>query len=403
MKSTNQHPSFSFYFIKTILYTTISVALYFVFRSGIGGIMHKLNILNPIENKIEDFELSDICFRVSHRKENYFDEHVIILNCANDNRKKISEKINTLFTGDEQPASIGVDIIFDGEDTTGNAELLDAVLKHIDKIVFACEIDADIKPRLSSNFYQQLLERNYGLMPITGRLQDYNINGTTRYFEPLILLQNGVLDTSFALKTILCSYTNIALDSLFKRKSGHSEEIINYRRLNSGESRYRLHNELLNDRSVYKNKIVLLGGDDPNFNRDKWFTPFNKYAGKSAPDMAGVEIHAQIISTILNNDYLNEAGWKTKILLWILYFLMNLCFIMWIARSSSYSHILLHIVLLLYSILLLILCCWFLESFKIKFEPADFIFPFYLCALLIYPLIKKIPYVNFYFKGEENH
>jgi CHASE2 domain-containing sensor protein len=67
---------------------------------------------------------------------------------------------------------------------------------------------------------------------------------------------------------------------------------------------------------LFKDKIVIMGflGDyfgDPSW-EDKYFTPLNKkVAGRANPDMFGVVVHANIVSMILNEDYVGElSGWE---------------------------------------------------------------------------------------------
>jgi len=61
-----------------------------------------------------------------------------------------------------------------------------------------------------------------------------------------------------------------------------------------------------------QNKIVIIGylGDelgDKKTTEDKFFTPLNaNYIGKANPDMYGVVVHANIVSMILKEDYINE-------------------------------------------------------------------------------------------------
>ncbi|NJM93588.1 MAG: CHASE2 domain-containing protein [Cytophagales bacterium] len=55
---------------------------------------------------------------------------------------------------------------------------------------------------------------------------------------------------------------------------------------------------------------------------DKFYTPLNKtYAGKANPDMYGVVIHANIVSMILNHDYVYTMAESTGVLVAIV-----LCF-----------------------------------------------------------------------------
>lgn len=67
---------------------------------------------------------------------------------------------------------------------------------------------------------------------------------------------------------------------------------------------------------VIKDKIVIMGflGEqlgDPSWS-DKFYTPLNKkLAGKANPDMFGVVVHANIVSMILSEDYIEQmADWQ---------------------------------------------------------------------------------------------
>ncbi|HMP99796.1 MAG TPA: CHASE2 domain-containing protein, partial [Cyclobacteriaceae bacterium] len=67
---------------------------------------------------------------------------------------------------------------------------------------------------------------------------------------------------------------------------------------------------------------------------DKFFTPLNKkYAGKTNPDMYGVVVHANVVSMIINEDYIDEiADWQETILAIVLCFL-NIMFCVWVYRT----------------------------------------------------------------------
>jgi len=75
-----------------------------------------------------------------------------------------------------------------------------------------------------------------------------------------------------------------------------------------------------NDLSFIKDKIVLMGFMGLSLNNktfeDIYFTPLNeRYAGKAFPDMYGVVIHANIISMILQENYIYiMPGWLSLVL-----------------------------------------------------------------------------------------
>ncbi|HPH47849.1 MAG TPA: CHASE2 domain-containing protein, partial [Chryseolinea sp.] len=78
------------------------------------------------------------------------------------------------------------------------------------------------------------------------------------------------------------------------------------------------------DPSVIKDKIVLIGFlgtyfGDPAWN-DKFFTPLNKkIGGRANPDMFGLVIHANIIASILSEEYIDQlADWQENVIAFII-------------------------------------------------------------------------------------
>ena len=76
---------------------------------------------------------------------------------------------------------------------------------------------------------------------------------------------------------------------------------------------------------MIKDKIVIIGSLGENFNErywieDKFFTPMNKrYAGRADLDMYGVVIHANIVSMVLDGDFLDKnsqlQGWIIAVII----------------------------------------------------------------------------------------
>ncbi|MBA4145391.1 MAG: hypothetical protein C0523_06495, partial [Cytophaga sp.] len=86
---------------------------------------------------------------------------------------------------------------------------------------------------------------------------------------------------------------------------------------------------------LFKDKIVLLGylGDyigDPAW-EDKFFTPLNKkVAGRANPDMFGLVLHANAVTMILNEDYINELPEWGKYGIAFLVCLLTVALFIWI-------------------------------------------------------------------------
>ena len=83
---------------------------------------------------------------------------------------------------------------------------------------------------------------------------------------------------------------------------------------------------------VFKDKIVILGymGSDLSDTSwdDKLYTPLNmEYAGRTNPDMYGVVVHANILSMILNGNFIDSMSERTGLLVGVLLCLLNVvCF-----------------------------------------------------------------------------
>src|SRR5204863_8612664 len=75
---------------------------------------------------------------------------------------------------------------------------------------------------------------------------------------------------------------------------------------------------------MIKGKAVIFGFlgkqlGDPSWS-DKFYTPLNKkLAGKANPDMFGVVVHANIVSMILDEDYVDQmSDWQQYLLAFVI-------------------------------------------------------------------------------------
>ena len=129
---------------------------------------------------------------------------------------------------------------------------------------------------------------------------------------------------------------------------GNDYEIINYRGniIDYGQTKLGGRYTALDVTDVFerkftpdliKGKIVLFGYMGDNFDdrswEDKFYTPLNvKYAGKSNPDMFGVVVHANIISMILNQDYIGKQSEKSGIITALIICFITVVFFTWIYK-----------------------------------------------------------------------
>jgi len=126
------------------------------------------------------------------------------------------------------------------------------------------------------------------------------------------------------------------------------------------------------DLSAIKGKIALLGyvNRDPNDILDKKFTPMNKrYSGKSTPDMNGIVIHANIISMVLDKNYIKKLPlWIAWLFAIIIGWLHMSFFIHYYLENHIWFHLAAKIAQLASAIFFVYLGIFLFDQFRIKLD-----------------------------------
>lgn len=311
------------------------------------------NAFDPIKQALSDFELTDYAFS-NLRPDPLVDERIILVNIGNIPRAAIAQQIRII--SQYKPKVIGIDGYFNCEgglrdtlncpqllDTLGNLLLSNAIQEAgnvvlVSKLLQSSSlsnsgvIDVYDSMEFSDPMFQDIAESGYANLVTDARYQeDVKI---CRSFIPHVALK-GKEELTFAVK-IAMLFDSVKTKNLLSRNK--EEELINYRgnieiqdvRIKSLRSKdlsttkYPVMFYALDVDQVFreeflpemiKDKIVIFGylGEyfgDPSWN-DKFFTPLNKkVAGRANPDMFGLVIHANILSMVLNGDFINElAEW----------------------------------------------------------------------------------------------
>ena len=230
---------------------------------------------------------------------------------------EVIEQIDSL-----QPKVIGLDVFFKNwKDPTADA-LLENVIRKSKNVVIACELkdeqheDLDKYNTCVRNFFAA--QKDHPL--IEGFVNaDGNPNSTIRTFTPkLFFRKEKSLDTiyNFAAQVVRL-YDETRFIKLIKRPG--NREIINFQPL---WIRKIDKNEIENNPDKITGKIVLIG----SLAEDKHKTPVNL-------QMNGMEIHAYVISTILEEDqYIDRlnAAWTTLMEILLCYLFALFC---WMATA----------------------------------------------------------------------
>jgi len=325
-----------------------------------------LDALDPIGAALSDMELTDITFS-QLREDPEPDTNIVIVNIGPLGRRGIAEQLMIL--NKYEPKIIGFDIFFDCAglpqdprfcpplaDTVGNEMLSIAIAqaKNIVMVTKLAQTDSLVALNLEEEVYDSLRRSDerfrigayegFANLETEAKFQDdYKV---CRRMPPTRMVNGEQL---YAYSVQMAYLYDSAKTERFLARN-NIWETINYKgnimdvygRTNYPNMFFALDwDDVLNENfwpGMLKDKIVLIGSLGDNFQDtswdDKFFTPVNKtYAGKANPDMYGIVVHANVVSMILSEDYIDEiADWQELILAIVICFL-NLIFCVWVYRT----------------------------------------------------------------------
>jgi CHASE2 domain-containing sensor protein len=321
------------------MFATVAV---FIFLILLGMIPVNFYVLNPMKMALKDFDFNDIRYAKAHKDEGIpIDRRIVVVNTGDLDRAQLGfliEKVN-----EYNPKVIGLDIFFDGPREPGKDSILKSVFARTKNLV-AVSVSyptehGEIKIR--ENYFDSVLpKRGYANLVA----EDV---GTIRYYAPFEEIDGKRYPQITS--AIVKEYNDTAYHRLEKR---HKQvETINYTRAVNDEDKKKYQiiepEDLYNDmvlKSQLEGKIVLLGyvNLDPNNIEDKKFTPMNhKFYGKQHPDMNGIIVQANIISMVLDGNYIKKMP---KWVAWVFAILIGWLHMSLYIRYYLESHIWFHLV-----------------------------------------------------------
>lgn len=315
------------------IFATIAV---FVFLVLLGLIPINFYVLNPMKLALKDFDFNDITYaKLEKGQDNPIDPRIAIVNIGHLDRAEIGfliDKINSY-----QPKVIGLDTWFEKEkDPEKDAILREAFLRAKNLVAVSVAIPQDHDFTIQKNHFDSAIAKR-GYANLIGEEI-----GTIRNYSPFEIVKGEKYPQITT--AIIKEYDTVAYNKLVKRKK--EVETINYtRRVNQ----YQIieHEDLMMDNvegSLLKDKIVLMGyiNLDQNDIEDKKFTPMNaKFAGKSLPDMNGIIVQANIISMVLDDNYIKKTP---KWVAWLLAIVIGWIHMSLFIRFYLEDHIWFHLV-----------------------------------------------------------
>lgn len=306
----------------TILIVGIEQALYYVYYN-----FKLFDILEPIEKifiqSSNDYELNDYVFaRLKEPKP--IDDRITLVNIGLLPRDGIAELLNIV--NKHQPAVVGVDTFFKVEKDSIRDAKLEEAFKNTQNLVLVNKL-ANYNPETDSF---DSLEVSISKFARHAQL------GFSNLIAPEAKSQNDLEKTraialqEYANDTLYKAF-GVKLVELFEPKKAEKSlarnnevEIINYsgnildttERLSTRFRAIDIEDIFLErfDSSFIQAKIIILGylgysiGDELS-TEDKYLTPlYEKYDEKGEPNMYGTVIHANIVSMILDEDYINSPS-----------------------------------------------------------------------------------------------
>lgn len=357
------------------LHCCLATVFVFVVLLGVSKIsdFKLFNAFDPISQALSDFELTDYAFS-NIRPQPLVEERIVLVNIGELTRPQIAEQIRLI--AQHKPRVIGVDSFFDCEgglrdtvncpqllDTLGNLLLANAIeeagnvvlvskLLQSDSLIKAKNIDILDSVESSDPMFMQHAVSGYANLPTGARYQeDVKI---CRSVIPRMTVEGKEL---YAFSVQMAMMYDSAKTAKFLAR-GKQEELINFRgniemenirdkasavtklaTTNYPVMFYALdvHQPFTGEflPEMIKDKIVIFGFLGKKFGdpawEDKFFTPLNnKVSGRANPDMFGPVVHANIVSMILNQDYVNELTDWQKYLIAVIFCFLNIMVFIWI-------------------------------------------------------------------------
>lgn len=336
---------------------------------------YNFDFLNPLQETVEDFVFTDIIYSRGIRNEPPPDTNIVIVNIGNHNRELLAEQINRI--NEYHPKLIAIDAFFRSlKNPVADSLLADALGKTKNLVL----ISETLGYTEETKTFDSLATSN----PV------FNHNATTgfanlvtegkeefrsaRIFSPKEIL-NGKVENAFGVEIARIAYPEQTKKFL---KRGNENEIINY---TGNKQKYYVLDamDLLDGRPIevsLKDKIVLMGFMGENFNmeantiQDKFFTPLNKkYVGKTYPDMFGIVVHANIVTMIEREAFIDEWPEYLGIIIGVLLCFVNIVIFFYVHDYlPSWYDLIVKFLQLLETIFLLFIVILFYQEKSLKID-----------------------------------
>ncbi|MBU3011398.1 CHASE2 domain-containing protein [Polaribacter vadi] len=336
-------------------------------------IFFNISVFDFIEDAFDDFSYLDLVQSKNIFKYDKVNSDIILVNIENRDREELAFLIDHL--ANQSPKVIGVDAVFrEQKDQFKDSILALTIKEHQDLLV-----GSFVYPNIQN--HKMFAFSNQGFVN----------------FNP-VADKNNVIRDFVTQKDSLSSFSYQIASKASKKEIAMNSGVrpIKY----YGNYQQFLHmsfNDVMLQETIpyLKNKVVILGYlglplGNVNDILDKKFTPINtNFTGKTIPDMYGVTVHANIINSLIKEDFIKETPTFILIIInLIVTFLTSWLFVIIYSKGFTHETLIEKVFQLTYSILMIWISL-LLFTKGIKFSVALII----LCPVLA---IEMMPYSEFF-------
>ncbi|UZR92369.1 CHASE2 domain-containing protein [Chondrinema litorale] len=289
----------------------------FLFMWMLGSIGVQFDFLNVFEEVLSDYNLTDVYYtKIRNNEAIPFDERIVLVNIgdASRGRGSIADEISIL--NKYNPKVIAIDAKFFGlkeDDPMGDFKLATAI-QEANNFIMASEfaVTSDTSTGWDTLYTPPpLFSQNAQTAFVNVGNLEFGDFTTWRTIPVKETTKKGKKEPCFPVK--IAEVYNEKAAQKFLARGNEIENI--YFKGNLDKFTKLDVDDVLKENFIpelIKDKIVIMGymGDhytDYYFDEDKFYTPLNeKQVGRGTPDMFGVVVHANVVSMILDENYINE-------------------------------------------------------------------------------------------------
>ena len=338
----------------------------FIFIIVLGLVPINFYFLNPLKLALKDFDFNDIAYaKLKKGTDTPVDNRIVIINIGMSDREELSQLIDK--TASMGPKIMGLDVLLEGPRVPYKDSLIAAAIERNKNLVIASRLNwKDTVAPYKRSYFAQVSNKEGYVNMLSDDL------ATVRLWAPYFEREHGEKPYGSFASALVKEYDPAAFEKLEKRHK--SSEIINYtRHVNQYlivEGRDLLDGNV--DTAAIKNKIALLGyiSLNPLDIEDKKFTPMNeKFAGKSIPDMNGIVVHANIISMVLDKNYIKKLpSWVPWLVAILIGWLHMSFFIRYYLENHIWFHLVAKIAQLASAIFFVYFGMYLFDKYRIKLD-----------------------------------